>query len=251
MPPKPPRPTGTASSSEAPDVRRKSSTASNKLNLLHVPANPSQLRESYVPSEGSPSPKETMSRRLGHDEAEVSSNSQRQLREPEFESDGIHPAPDRASVHSNDGKVPAENVGATIDADLESTMRTRLLSHKDWDQASGCGSEHCSHGTFSPRPATHRSYGSISSDVSRDGFGGRYPRELGDGPGGSVDPTHALLGDAIADGLLRGGTGNKMSTTRFLANRHGIKHQKTMCVSPSHILRMCQPCITSVVVCDG
>lgn len=169
-----------------------------------------------------------MSRRLGHHEAEASSNSQRRFQEPVFESHGIRPMPDHASVHSNGDEVSAENVGPVIDLDLESTLRTRLLSQKDWDQASGCGSEHCNHGTFSPRPDTHRSYGSIGSDVSRDGSGGLYPGGLNDRPSGSVDPAHALLGDTIADRLLGGGAGNKMSTTRFLANRHGIKHQRTM-----------------------
>jgi hypothetical protein len=145
-----------------------------------------------------------------------------------FENDGIHPQSDRASVHSHDDIAPAETAGASgiIEVDLESSLRTRLLSHRNWDQASGCGSENCNHGTFSPRPTTFRSYGSISSD--HEGFGGRYLGGLGTSTGDGADVTHALLGDTVADGLLGGKKGKKMSTTRFLALRHGIKSEKQM-----------------------
>lgn len=214
------------SSAEPSQTRRKSSTASNKLNP-HVPVNPSQLRESHVPSsEASLSPEESMSQRFAIDYTEASGSSQQLTRKPEFQSDGIHPTSDQASVHSSDGNTPIYPSGFAVDQ--ESNLRTRLLSHKNWDQASGCGSENCNHGTLSPRPGTHGSYGSISSDMSRDGFGERFPGGFGNGPGKSVDNGHGILGDTITDGILGGNSGSKMSITQALANWHGIRHRGLM-----------------------
>jgi hypothetical protein len=96
----------------------------------------------------------------------------------EFSTDGIVPAPDRASAHSNDENAPQQHQGGIIEVDLETDVHTRLLNHSNWDASSGCGRDDCDHGTMSPRPysqRSHRSYGSINTDS----FGGRYP--------GSVD----------------------------------------------------------------
>ncbi|KAF2197657.1 hypothetical protein GQ43DRAFT_195818 [Delitschia confertaspora ATCC 74209] len=181
---------------------RKSPPLTTKHNP-HAPLNPSQLREVHLPS----SPSDAMSggplSHHPHDELEI-------------DSEGIHPFPDHAIVLSND-----DNAAATTD-DLEPTLRTRLLSQRNWDQASVGGSD----GAFSPRPYTHRSYGSIGSDGSRDGFGGRYPRDLASPSGESV--THALLGDTVAERLLGSGSGNKMSRTKYLAKRHGIRNRRLM-----------------------
>jgi hypothetical protein len=114
----------------------------------------------------------------------------------------------------------------------ELNARTRLLGDEHWDAASGCGSENCAHGTFSPRPLSPRqgsymSYGSFdSSAVSQRGFGGTY--EGGNIDGEDVDPTHSLLGDAIADGVLGGGHGPKMSTTDYLAKKNGVRSRRMM-----------------------
>ncbi|KAF2502959.1 hypothetical protein BU16DRAFT_25303 [Lophium mytilinum] len=230
MPPKNTRPG--ASSPDSGHHRRKSST---NRHSLHVPATPSQLRESHVPASRTPSPEATM--KSGYYDGAEGSNSSPKTSprtspqndsDPIFDNDGIHLRLDQASVHSNDDAAPAETIDGILEVDLESTLRSRLLSHKHWDQASGCGSEHCNHGTFSPRPGTVRSYGSIGSDVSHEGFGGRYPGGLGTAPGEHADVTHALLGDTVADGVLGGGRGKKMSTTRYLAKRHGIKSEKRM-----------------------
>lgn len=139
----------------------------------------------------------------------------------------MHPSTsDYPSTASNQLAPQAE---ATLDTGLTPDVRTRLLSHKNWDRASGCGSENCAHGTFSPRPSTQRSYGSFASQHERDSFGGRYPESLGEDEI-SADVAHGLLGDRTADGLL-GGQGKKMSTTRYLARKHGIKNERTMCVA--------------------
>jgi hypothetical protein len=114
----------------------------------------------------------------------------------------------------------------------ELNARTRLLDHDHWDAASGCGSENCAHGTFSPRPlsprqGSYRSYGSFdSSAISQRGLGGTYVG--GNIDGEDVDPTHSLLGDAIADGVLGGGHGPKMSTTDWLAKKHGVRSRRMM-----------------------
>ncbi|KAF2731527.1 high affinity sulfate transporter 1 [Polyplosphaeria fusca] len=214
-----------SSSSESSHARRKSSISSP--HNPHAPHNPSQLREVYVPSEGSASPDDTMHRRPYTDEQPQASSST-QHRDLDFSADGIQPPPDGASAHANDENVPPEHGRSILEIDLENTVRQRLIDHKDWDRASGCGSENCNHGSLSPRPWTHRSYGSIDSTMSREGFGGRYPGGLGGQHGEGADPTHALLGDTVADGVLGGGSGQKMSTTKYLAKRHGIKNSRTM-----------------------
>jgi MFS superfamily sulfate permease-like transporter len=43
-----------------------------------------------------------------------------------------------------------------------------------------------------------------------------------------ADPAHALLGDTLADEVLGGRVTNKMSTTKYLAERHGIRNRRTM-----------------------
>lgn len=205
---------------------RTSSNASARLNL-HAPTTPSQLRNSHVPSERSSSPEETMhSSPYRYDEP--GSSRQHDL---DFSTNGIQPSAERASVHSTDENVN-EPQGGTIDVNLEPTVRSRLLNHKNWDDASGCGEDNCNHGQMSPRPASGRSYGSFNTD---GGFGGRYPGAIDPRTGEEADATHALLGDAFADGVLGGGRGNK-STTQYLAERAGVKHKRLMSVKPSPLL---------------
>jgi hypothetical protein len=108
---------------------------------------------------------------------------------------------------------------------MEPSVRTRLLNQQNWDAGSCCGSENCNHGTMSPRPWSIRSYGTTDSIPSRAGFGGPYPGAAGE-PDGSAE---GLLGDTVGAALLtRNGKGKKMSTTKYLAKKHGIKNQKMM-----------------------
>ena len=206
-----------------PSHSRNSSGASGRYHL-HAPTTPSQLRNSHVPSERSSSPEETMHAAPYHDDddddGEPGSSTQHDLA---FSTDGIHLSSERASVHSTD-EVVQEPRGGILEVDLEPTVRSRLLNHKNWDAASGCGEENCNHGQTSPRPASGRSYGSFTTDA---GFGGRVPGAAHTHRGDEPDVTHALLGDAFADGLLGGGRGNK-STTQYLAERAGVKHKRLM-----------------------
>ena len=108
----------------------------------------------------------------------------------------------------------------------EADIRTRLL--EDYHRGRICASGSCDHGTFSPRAPSRRSWN--SSLDSRDGFGGRYPGGTND-RGDPSDTLHGVFGDTIADGVLGGGNGSKMSTTKWLAQKHGIKNSRMMYIS--------------------
>ena len=134
-----------------------------------------------------------------------------------FSADGIQPANDASSVHSTRENALAQ--GPIIEIDLEPTVRSRLIDLQDEEGASrGPG-----------RPGAHRNYGSFAGSIhSEESFGGAFPG-LRASPGGDApDETHALLGDAFADGVLNKGSNSKMSTTRWLAERHGIKDKRMM-----------------------
>lgn len=81
------------------------------------------------------------------------------------------------------------------------------------------------------RPGLGRNYGSFAGSIHSDrSFGGAFPGTPDSTEGDAPDAAHALLGDAVADGLMNSGNGNKMSTTRWLAERHGIKNKRIMYV---------------------
>jgi hypothetical protein len=208
MPPK----TDTPRQEEMPSSSTETSPHSRQTSRHndHVPLNPSQLRESYVPSDSSASPGATYDR--------ASSSA---LRDIGFSSDGIQPAQDHASVRSGDNELATDGPTGILETEGP-TARTRLLNHQNWDAGSCCGSENCNHGTMSPRPWSVKSYGTASSSMSRTGFGGPYPGT----PGTSSDPSDPLLGDGVAGRLLPGK--KKRRTTKYLAERHGIKNQTMM-----------------------
>jgi hypothetical protein len=146
----------------------------------------------------------------------------------DFSTDGIRPAADGASAHSVHENAAPQRAGI-LEIDLEPTVRTRLLNHQNWDAASGCGDANCTHGATSPRPGAHRSYGSFADSIHSDrSFGGAYPGIAEAADGEEPDAAHALLGDALADSIGGGGNGQKMSTTKWLAERHGVKNQRLM-----------------------
>jgi hypothetical protein len=203
---------------------RNSSGASNHQHA-HAPATPSGLRRVHVPSERSSSPEETMHTVSSRDhEAQASSSSP--ANDLEFSTDGIQPMPDQASTHPNNENAPPLHQGGIIEVGLETDSRTRLLTHKNWDASSGCGREDCNHGTMSPRPWSHASHKSYYGTINTETFGGRYPGSVDPDTGEPADEAHALLGDAVVDGVL-GGNGQK-STTSYLAERHGVKHKRMM-----------------------
>ncbi|KAH7371075.1 high affinity sulfate transporter 1 [Pyrenochaeta sp. MPI-SDFR-AT-0127] len=146
----------------------------------------------------------------------------------DLSADGIQPA----TADSPPAQPLPQHVslqGAMIEADPEPTVRTRLLNHQNWDAASGCGDSNCNHGAMSPRPQVGRNYGSFAGSIhSEHSFGGAFPGITETADGDAPDATHALLGDAFADGILNSSSSHKMSTTRWLAERHGIKNKRMM-----------------------
>ena len=147
----------------------------------------------------------------------------------ELENEGIH-ADDHASVGSNDENVAPDNIDSILGAEFEPTLRSRLLDHKNWDASSGCGSENCNHGAMSPRPWTHRSYGSIGSDPSRDMFPTRFAIASAAGPDDISERSQPSFSEGHPEGSPRGRSSHKRSTTAYLMKRHGIRNSRYMYV---------------------
>ena len=103
--------------------------------------------------------------------------------------------------------------------------RTSLL--ESYHQTRVCGRRNCNHGTFSPTASSQRS----SIDSTND-MGGRYPGGVDDNNSGSKSRLHRVMGDAVADAFFtRTREGSTMSTTKFLANKHGITNHRYMYIS--------------------
>jgi hypothetical protein len=166
----------------------------------HAPANPSQLREVYVPSEVSSSPGDTMRPTPARYDNPQASSSTQSPHDVETMTDGIQPPGERIPV---DGQADG-----IVEIDLEPSAHARLLN-QDWDAAST------------------RSYGTIDSALSKQAYGRSYPGAVKDARD-SADATEALLGDRMAEGELGGGDRQKKSTTKWLADRYGIKNQRLM-----------------------
>jgi hypothetical protein len=170
----------------------------------HAPTTPSALRTSFLPS--TDSARDDRADRAPEDPAAQAQHAE----------DG-GPA-DSGSDYAGQHAAPLEDMAPSPN------VRTRLISHDNWDQESGCGSEHCGHGTFSPRPLTRgsvRTYGSINSDYSAEGFGSGPSGPNGDR---SVEPAEA----AETEGLLTGEPSQKASTNEELARQGGVRHKRMM-----------------------
>ncbi|KAL1305333.1 hypothetical protein AAFC00_002231 [Neodothiora populina] len=183
-----------------------SSRTTSPRSHAHAPLHPSGLRESHTPS----SPEMT---RTASSPSSASKDVEWDTLPPPAGLDTSSGADsDRQSAKSDKSSV--RGIIPTIRAKLFG-KHYRSLSQDD------------SEGYSFFRPGMLRNYGSIASmetyDSSNDGFGGPL---LDDAGSGSVSP-HALLGDAVTDGLL-GGPGQHTSTTQWLAKRHGVKHDRAM-----------------------
>lgn len=223
----PPKRNNTDDSPSRASHSRESSSGS--VRHAHAPATPSQLRQAHVPSDRSSSPEEHMHHQRYYDEEPptLSSDATYDL---DFSPDGIQPASDGTSAQSVHENVAPQQGGIT-EVDLEPTVRSRLLNHQNWDAASGCGDPNCNHGTISPRPGGHRNYGSFAGSIrSVNSFGGTFPGDA-ETTGDAPDAARALLGEAFAEGVVNSGHGQKKSTTRWLAERHGVKNQRMMYVN--------------------
>lgn len=194
----------------------------------YAPANPSTLRESHLAQ--SPDTNSISSSRASRTEEEEGPGAEedndnmtgalpstRSLFDIEEES--IQPGD--ATGHSRPVEQETERDVAgkiTEPTRRDAHVRTRLL--EGYQSGATCGLEHCNHGTFSPRITGHRSGGSSISSLN--GFGGVHP-ETGS-PGSSTGS--ALLGDAVADGLF--GKPSRISTTKWLAMKHGVRNRRIM-----------------------
>lgn len=190
----------------------------------HAPTTPSQLRESHYPS---PSPEVSTHTDFGRPGEPSSAKSGAHRSSSDVDNNGTRPTV--AGHGSPTSARPSTPAQTALDAP-DQNVRTRLLSPRDGERSPVHGSENHPHimsPTRSPRPETSRSYGSFNSEILRDGFGGRYPGDDTDNTPGAATP---LLGDSVTDGLL-GGHGKHSSTTSWLADMHGIRNKKMMCVS--------------------
>jgi hypothetical protein len=201
-------------------------SSSGSARHAHAPATPSQLRQAHAPSDRSSSPEEFMHPQRYYDDEPQPSSSGAPL-DLGFSTDGILPAADDASAHATH-ETAATPQGGIIEIDLEPTVRARLRNHQNWDVASGCGDPNCNHGTTSPRPEPHRNYGSFAGSMhSVNSFGGAFPGDAETTGEGAPTASHPLLGNASVEGSVHSGNGQK-STTKWLADRHGVKNQRLM-----------------------
>ncbi len=198
---------GSASSSRNPSVISQTQH--------HAPITPSGLRESVTLAQ---SPEDL---RDGGDtrgnRMTVPSSS-----EPSPNTYPTHPnhEPD-VDEHSLDG----ETHGISEFGSKVATETTALL-RKPFEFVIGTPAHNgpCNHGTFSPRLESRAD--SVRSGHSGFGFGGSPPRRVGSGEGSG----------GILEGIFSSRRSTKkMSTTSYLAERHGITNTRTMyvCLRPS------------------
>lgn len=206
-----------SSSSSPPQSPRRSVVRPDSQ--FYTPSTPSRLRASVVASPESLEQPEMP-------EGEINDGGKHSPKSHgiEFSSNGGFPEPEQPAPSSGYDGPPFEDVQGRLSEPThrEADARTRLL--EDYHRSGACGSRHCSHGTFSPGIRSHKS--SVSSNSSVNGFGGRWPGELND-DGNAHDNMHNVLGDTLTDGVLPQRT-NTMSTTKWLAERHGIKNSRAM-----------------------
>lgn len=183
----------------------------------HVPATPSQLRQAHVPSDRSSSPEDTMHPQPYYNDEHQSGHDHAAPYDIDIPNPSTH-----AAVDGNSSQLARETPaprGGIIEVDLEPTARTRLLNRHNLESMPGSNM----------RPGVDRNYGSFAGSVHSDssldrGFPGITERAHEDAP----DATHALLGDAFADGVLNKTGPQNKSMTWWLAERHGIRDKRMM-----------------------
>ncbi|KAK4988459.1 hypothetical protein LTR66_007319 [Elasticomyces elasticus] len=216
---------GTSSAQASPSPSRKSSVSNARAGKQHAPTNPSNLRLSHTASSSEDHKSDAASSNTAEEQEDLS----RPVSPKDvlyFHRDGIHPAArDSASAYSD---TSATRIAGQLHDGLEPNARKRLLEQHNWDGSSGCREDNYNYGPLSPRSTFNRDYGRVVSIDSQDGFGRRYEDSVRDGIGYSRDHVHGLLGDAIADGTLGEGRSHKMSTTQWLAHRHGVRNIRVM-----------------------
>ncbi|MCJ1288021.1 hypothetical protein MMC26_007374 [Xylographa opegraphella] len=223
--PNPPPPTDPRRASQAPS--RASSTYQDAGG--HAPLTPSRLWQSHGPG-GSPEDHASIQSQDYSESSTDGPGYSPRTNPVSFEEDGIHPLlPSRA--------LPVKNLpDAAVEGALEeppseeANENTRLL--ESYNRGPGCGNDPCTHGTFSPRPASLRRPASVDPQYK---FGERHDRSTAqthERGGTSISRSYSYNGLLSVDGLLgRGNTTKKMSTTQILAKRAGVKNTRMMYVA--------------------
>lgn len=201
--------------------RRPTSSDSNRTPSInqaaqqHAPTNPSGLREAHTLSQ---SPESLRDAGVSGSRTAVSSSNPSPNTYPtHLDTD---PAADDDAI---DGRAHGfAGLGSRAVGETTSLLRKPFEFATHTAHAGPCD-----HGTFSPRLESRT--GSIRS--SNDfGFGGSPPRGSRETSGESSSSMFGSLLEGIG---LKNGTGagkKKMSTTQYLAERHGVKNTTTMYV---------------------
>lgn len=170
----------------------------------YTPTAPSQLRESHRPPS---SPSSSLN-------------------------DNEHPQEDPGFLLEGTAQEAYNNHGSD-DGEADTTEqreplrhRRPRLSHRNWDAGSGCGSENCKHGSFSPYTGTPRGYSAPGTPMYESSFRLAYNAKIN---GNTGDDALGLLGNTIVDGSL----GNKTvtsDTTGRLPRTNGAGNSRFMYV---------------------
>ena len=208
-----------------PSDTEPSSSSMHREISSHAPLTPSRLWQSFGPGTSPTDESSTLSQNppdSSTDEPTLSPRTQ----PLEFGDDGIHPH--ISHIASPVGHEADTHVRGILEEPSEEPDAHTLLM-ESYDQGPGCGSKKCNHGTLSPRPTTQRSTMSFDSQFDfRKRRQGDTEEEAGHNDNsmqGSKQPTIA--------GRLFGGrpAASRMSTTQFLAKKHGIKSTRLMYVA--------------------
>jgi hypothetical protein len=193
-------------SSRSPDPSDSNSNRNRSINHPHAPTTPSGLREAHTLS-ASP---EEMRHGMNVDGSTAPSSS--------------NPSPLTSPIHPNNDPVEDDESrfnGLEHRADGENTALLR--KHFDF----GGHPIHegpCDHGTFSPRLESRTGSMRSSNDY---GCGNALSSRPETGRGSS-----SIFGSLLGGVGMKNGPGpvgkKKMSTTRYLAERHGVKNTTTM-----------------------
>lgn len=137
------------------------------------------------------------------------------------------PGPSTAELGGNppDDGYPVQGDIIEPSRQNQPDARTSLLAN--YHHSRVCGHANCNHGTFSPTASSPRS----SIDFAND-MGGPYSGGINENNVGPKSRLQRVMGDAVAEAFFtRTREGSTMSTTKFLANKHGITNHHYMYIS--------------------
>ncbi|MCJ1319132.1 hypothetical protein MMC15_004465 [Xylographa vitiligo] len=222
-------------SSLPPTDPRSASKASSRASSTyrdaggHAPLTPSRLWQSHGPGSSPEDHTSTRSQDFSESSSDEPGYSPR-THPVSFEADGIYPLlPHRALSVEDLADTQVE--GALEEPPVEEVdENTRLL--ESYNRGPGCGTDPCTHGTFSPRPASPSSLASVDPKYK---FGERHnisTAQSYERGSSSVSRGYPYNGLLSVDGLLgRGNNTKKLSTTQLLARRAGVKSTRMMYLS--------------------